>query len=694
MRPSCLNPLFINLESLSGIGPKLAKLLSQLCGPHPVDLLFHLPSGVIHRPLLTEYKELQAGTYATLALEVIEHIKPPKRSLPYRVVCLFDGMPVELSFFNYHIDYLTKQLQVGEKYFVSGRIDKFNGRIQIPHPDYIAKERTRIPQFETVYPLTGGVSGKILNKSIATILSFLPKLPEWQDETFLKQQGFCDWYNSIIKAHNPKSSADLIISTKERQRLAYDELLANQLALALVRKSQKKQQGISVKTTSSLTSQLFKSLPFELTGAQKRVIQEIKQDLESPEKMTRLLQGDVGSGKTIVALSALLMAVESGYQGILMAPTDILAHQHLQSFEKLTAGLHLNIALLTGREKGKKREAILKDLQSGEIDILIGTHALFVEDVVYKNPALCVIDEQHKFGVKQRIMLTQKNKGINLLVMSATPIPRTLALTSYGDMDISILDEKPKNRKPIITKVLPIHKASELSEKLRQKILKDAQRTQVYWVCPLVEESSKSDLAAAEKRFKDLQEIFGDRVGLVHGKMKGAEKDAIMARFAQGELDVLVATTVIEVGVDVPSASVMVIEQAERFGLAGLHQLRGRVGRGSNESVCLLLHGEKLTDTARERLKVMRDSEDGFKIAQEDLRLRGAGEVLGTRQSGLPQFKMADLTIHYDLLQIAHHDAQTILTLDPDLTSARGQALRILLYLFQKDSEVATLKAG
>ena len=435
-------------------------------------------------------------------------------------------------------------------------------------------------------------------------------------------------------------------------------------------------------------------MPFALTGAQQRVIKEIRQDLFSEDKMIRLLQGDVGAGKTVVSLAALLIVCEGNYQGVLMAPTDILAGQHYKAFEKMLAGTNIRIELLTGREKGKKRVNILERLALGEIDILIGTHAVFTEDVQYKNLALVVIDEQHKFGVQQRLQLTKKQRGVNLLVMTATPIPRTLALTSYGDMDISILDEKPKNRQPIETKVISVDKVFDIIHKLDEKIKSSPKKVQVYWVCPLVQESEKMDLMAAEKRFEELKEVFGDKVGMVHGKMKGAEKDEVMERFKKGELSVLVSTTVIEVGVDVPSASVMVIEHAERFGLAGLHQLRGRVGRGSEKSVCLLLYGKQLSETGRARLKVMRESENGFVIAEEDLRLRGAGDLLGVKQSGLPQFKMADLSVHQHLLKTAAQDAKMILSQDPYLESERGKALRILLYLFQKDSEILTLKAG
>lgn len=694
MRPSVLNNLFCPVSSITGIGPKLSALIEKNCGPYISDVLFSLPSGLLYRPYVEKKSQLIAGALATLLFEVVAHQKPAKRSQPYKVVGFFDGKEAELVFFNYHEKYLLDKLKVHEKYFISGKIEFFMGKVGILHPDFISKIKEDIPVFEPVYPLTAGLSGKVMSKTVKTVLGMIPDLPEWQDKEFMKKQGFSDWKTSLIKVHHPQKSSDLSFDDAFKMRLAYDELLANQLALFLARSHHKKQAGIKINPRTLVEKDVLAHLPFELTGAQKRVIEEIRCDLLSADKMIRLLQGDVGAGKTVVSLAALLMVYDAGYQGVLMAPTDILAGQHYLAFEKMLQQTTVRIALLTGREKGKKREKILKELASGEIDILIGTHAVFTEDVVYKNLALVVIDEQHKFGVQQRLQLTKKQKGVNLLVMTATPIPRTLALTSYGDMDISILDEKPKNRLPIETKVISVEKVFDVVEKLKNKIDSSEKQVQVYWVCPLVQESEKMDLMAAEKRFEELRDVFGDAVGIVHGKMKGAEKDAVMDRFKKGELSVLVSTTVIEVGVDVPSATVMVIEHAERFGLAGLHQLRGRVGRGAEKSVCLLLYGKQLSEIGRARLKVMRESENGFIIAEEDLRLRGAGDLLGVKQSGLPQFKMADLSVHHHLLKTAAQDAKTILTLDPHLESERGKALRVLLYLFQKDSEILTLKAG
>ena len=694
MRPECLNSLFVSVGQIVGVGPKLSKLVERLCGPNILDVLFFLPTNLNYRPFLSHITSTDVGQLATVLFLVQKHVKPHSKKTPYKILGSVDGKPFELVFFNYHADYLIKKLIEGESYFISGKVENFYGKYGMLHPDYLVKNKEDIPEYEPIYPLTGGLSGKVLIKATKYCVQKAPKLAEWLDVPFMKKHNFPDWQTALKIAHLPHKKEELSPMHPARCRLAYDELLANQLALFIARQHHKKQQGIPFIKQKDFEEQIFNHLPFEPTGAQRRVIEEIRADLSSQDKMIRLLQGDVGSGKTLVALASLLMAVDAGFQGVLMAPTDILAGQHLASFIKMTAGTGLKIALLTGREKGKKREALLKELQEGKINILIGTHAVFADDVIYQNLGLVVIDEQHKFGVQQRLKLTQKQRGVNLLVMTATPIPRTLALTAYGDMDISIIDEKPKNRKPIETKVISIEKVQEVAEKLFHKTNDKSQKTQVYWVCPLVQESEKSDLMAAEKRFNSLQGIFKDRVGLVHGKMKGVEKDAVMERFKKGDLDVLVSTTVIEVGVDVPTASVIVIEHAERFGLAGLHQLRGRVGRGGSQSVCLLLYGKNLSETARSRLKVMRESENGFVIAEEDLRLRGAGELLGVRQSGLPTFKMADLSVHHQLLKTATQDAKMILTMDKNLTSERGQALRTLLYLFQKETEIRTLKAG
>ncbi len=692
MRPELLNFLFSDIERLNGIGPKLAGRIKSLCGSNIADLFWHLPSGVNYRPLIQNFN-ISSGTLGTICVEIDEHVAPQSRRHPYRVYGHVGGQNIELVFFNYHGDYLSKSLPVGQTRWISGKLERNGHLIKILHPDYIASYFSGIPEYETIYPLTAGVTSKILSKAVQNASRSLPDLPEWLNENWQKKEGLPSWKNALLLAHHPKTWADLSPQSNARRRLAYDELLANQLALRLARTKMKKKRGFVLQGDGHLQQKLLENLPFELTNAQKRVISQIQSDMASEYKMIRLVQGDVGSGKTIVALMSLLNAVECGRQGVMMVPTDILARQHYASIQKYCEPLGVRVALLSGREKGKKRTLLLQDLADGRIDILIGTHAVFVDDVTYHKLGLVVIDEQHKFGVEQRLALTQKQSGVDLLVMTATPIPRTLALAGYGDMDMSILDEKPVGRQPIETKVMSGKMVNELIEKLYHTI-NQTLTTQVYWVCPLVNESEKSDLTAAIERYEVLKKTFKDKVGLVHGKMKGAEKDAVMADFMAGRLSVLVSTTVIEVGVDVPDATIMIIEHAERFGLAQLHQLRGRIGRGSRASTCLLLYGFGLSETAKKRLQVMRSTSDGFVIAEEDLKLRGAGEVLGTRQSGFDTFQLADLSEHGDLLITASKDAQMILNQDKDLSSKRGQALKILLYLFKKDIEIKTLKSG
>ena len=694
MRPAVLNPLFAPVENIPGVGLKLGRLVRRLCGPYVSDVLWHLPNGVTHRPRIQRPEEVVFGSFGTISMRITRHIPPPTRRQPYRIIGEGIGLPVELVFFNYHKNYLQTKYPEDRLIWVSGKIERQGIGIKILHPDYIADTPEQIPEFEVIYPQAQGVTSKLLRRILSYALPAAPDLPEWLDAAFQAKHRLPFWTQALEEAHHPKSEADLNPKHPARLRLAYDEILANQLALMLVRQQASRKTGVVVHPTGFLTQKLIDSLSFELTVAQQRVLIEIQRDLTSPHQMVRLLQGDVGSGKTVVALLASLSVIEDGFQAALMAPTDILARQHFAKIESLCRPLGVTTAILTAREKGAERERILSELADGRIQFLIGTHALLTEQVAFHRLGLAVIDEQHKFGVNQRLALIQKQKGVNLLVMTATPIPRSLALTAYGDMDSSRLDEKPAGRRPIETRVMPVSKIPELTQRLYDRIRTSPVRMQAYWICPLVEESEKTDLTAVKKRFAELRQVFGDRVGLVHGQMKGVEKDAVMEQFAAGLLDVLVATTVIEVGVDVKSATVMVIEQAERFGLAGLHQLRGRVGRGSDQSLCILLHGSRLTDTAKERLRIMRETDDGFILAEEDLKLRGAGEVLGTRQSGLPDFKMADLSVQSDLLWTATKDAQTILSLDPKLESPRGQALRTLLYLFKKDIEIQTLKSG
>lgn len=693
MRPEILFPLFKPATSLKGVGPRIGTLIDHFIGPHIIDLCWHLPNGLIDRRYAPKIADAQAGVIATLTLNVLTHKKPPNRRMPYKVVCNDDTGKIELVFFHAHEDYLRKNLPEGEMRVVSGKLETFGSGLQMTHPDHIGTlaEIEQLKAVEAVYPLSAGLTLKTVTKAINGGMAVLPDLPEWIDPPLLKREKWPAWKPAMQDAHVPQSEQDLLPDTSVRQRLAYDELFANQLALAIMRREMRKIKGRSYSGDGTLSTAITTHLPFDLTSAQLSALSEISADMKSENRMLRLLQGDVGSGKTVVALMAAAQAIEAGYQVAIMAPTEVLARQHLATIQPLAEKIGLEVVALTGRDKGKPRQAKLEKLASGAVDIAIGTHALFQDDVEFKGLGLAVIDEQHRFGVHQRLQLAGKGIGVDVLVMTATPIPRTLMLTAYGDMDVSRLLEKPAGRKPIDTRVLPVERMEDVVAGVGRSMQDGAQ---IFWICPLVEESEKIDLAAAEDRHQHLSQIFGAKVGLIHGRMKAAEKDAAMAAFSSGETNLLVATTVIEVGVDVPDATVMVIEHAERFGLAQLHQLRGRIGRGDRPSTCLLMYAQPLGEVAKERLKVMRDTEDGFRIAEEDLKLRGAGELLGTRQSGLPEFRLADLAAHKDLLTIARDDATLFLQQDPNLVSERGQAVRTLLYLFSCDTAVRNLRSG
>ena len=700
MRPSLLNPLFASAASLKGVGPKIQTLLAKLLRPSGearlVDLLFHLPSGVIDRRQRPRIAELPQSGIVTIEVTIGRHRPPPphNRRAPYRVECHDETGTVALVFFHAFADHLKKLLPEGETRYVSGAVDWYQGSPQITHPDHVVSpdEFARLPLIEPVYPLTAGLFPKVMARAVADALKRLPALPEWQDAAFRERQHWPDFTTALVSLHHPNEPGDLDPAIPARTRLAYDELLANQLALSLVRKHMKRKAGRSLAGTGERRRDIIAALPYSLTTSQKQAVDEILRDMRAPERMLRLLQGDVGAGKTVVALLSLATAVESGAQGALMAPTEILARQHAATLAPLCDATGIRVALLTGREKGRARTEILSRLAEGKIDILIGTHALFQDDVIFRDLGLVIIDEQHRFGVHQRLALQAKAGQVaDLLVMTATPIPRTLALTTYGDMDVSKLTEKPAGRKPIDTRAVPMDRMNEIVEGLGRAL---ARGDRAYWVCPLVEESEQVDLAAAEDRYAMLAATFQGQTGLVHGRMKGPEKDRVMEQFKSGEISLLVSTTVIEVGVDVPEATIMVIENAERFGLAQLHQLRGRIGRGASASTCLLLYQPPLGETARARLTIMRESEDGFHIAEEDLRLRGAGEMLGTRQAGLPLFRLADLALHGDLLAAARDDAALVLARDPYLKTERGEALRTLLYLFERDDAVRLISAG
>ena len=695
MRPEILFSAFAPVNSLTGVGPRIANLIERVAGPRLVDLFWHLPSGLVDRRFSPPVAAAPDGAIATLTVSVDRHVPAPNKRLPYKVYCSDDSGSLTLVFFHARPDYLQRSLPVGEQRVVSGRVQHYGGETQITHPDHIGppEELESLKSVEPVYRLTADLTTRPLNRAILAALEQAPDLPEWLLPDFVSVQDWKSWRDSLLAAHAPESFDDLAPSTPVRRRLAYDELLANQLALTLVRNSVRRGSGRSVEGNGTLRRKATANLPYELTGAQQRALKEIFADMASDSRMLRLLQGDVGSGKTIVAFLAMLNAVESGAQAALMAPTEILARQHLQVLGPLSEELGIRTALLTGREKGKARETVVTELENGKIEILVGTHAIFQEGVAFRDLAFAVIDEQHRFGVHQRLALTAKAAGAhaNLLVMTATPIPRTLTLTAYGDMEVSRLDEKPPGRIPVDTRAMPLERLDEVVQAVKRAV---DEGERVYWVCPLVEESEVIDVAAAEARYTHLAEVFGSRIALLHGRMKGAQKDTEMKRFAEGEVSILVATTVVEVGVDVPEATIMVVEHAERFGLAQLHQLRGRIGRGERQSRCLLLYTAPLGESARARIRIMRETDDGFRIAEEDLRLRGAGEVLGTRQSGLPDFRLADIAEHEELMLAARDDAKLILERDPELSSERGQALRILLYLFERDAAVSYLRSG
>ena len=685
MRPDILNPLFAEVEVLKGVGPTLAKPLHRLALNRVVDILFHLPVSWIDRKRVDALDEADVGRTITIALTARDYRQSGGRG-PFRIFAEDgEGNYVTLTYFN-NPGWGKKQLPLGEARIVSGKLDRYGQELQIVHPDHVVppREAGTIPEREPVYPLSEGLTNHRLADLAGQALARRPALGEWIEPSLKAQQHWPDWGDALETAHRDPAAAEA------RGRLAYDEVFANQLALMLVRASSRRRKGVPLKGDGSLRDRL--KLPYEPTSAQRGAVTEIEGDLQQEVPMLRLLQGDVGSGKTLVALMAMLVAVEAGAQAALLAPTEILARQHHETLSRLLAGLPVNLAILTGREKGRVRESCLMGLADGSIHILVGTHAIFQQHVAYKKLGLAVVDEQHRFGVAQRMMLASKaERPPHLLVMTATPIPRTLTLTHYGEMDVSRLDEMPPGRQPIETRVISEDRLGEVIDGLGRHL---AAGRQAYWVCPLVEESEVSDLAAAEERARLLQLRFGDEVGVVHGRMKGPEKDAVMAAFQRGEVKVLVATTVIEVGVDVPNATLMIVEHADRFGLAQLHQLRGRVGRGDQHSICLLLRGNALTETARARLTLMRETNDGFRIAEEDLRLRGAGEILGTKQSGEAQFRLASPEQLAELAPLAMDDARLLVDRDGGLEGERGKAARVLLYLMERDAAVGLLRGG
>ncbi|WOI54078.1 ATP-dependent DNA helicase RecG [Parvularcula sp. LCG005] len=698
MRPALLNPLFQDITVLKGIGPKTAPLVSKVAGPRIVDLLWTLPQNIVDRTYRPRIADAEDGRLATISVHVDSHHEPPrgKSLVPWKVLCSDDTGYLTLIFFRPRADFLHRSLPTGQTRLVSGTVEYYGSERQMAHPDYIISpdEFSTLPLIEPVYPLTAGLAGKTIRRAVEQAVDRTPDVPEWLAEDVLQKERWPDWKAALIAAHQPSSKLDLSADSTARRRLAYDEILAHQLALALIRARRASRPGRILKGDGQLTAAVREALPFRLTAGQEEALHDITTDMAAPSRMVRLVQGDVGSGKTVVALLALLTAVEAGAQAALMAPTEILARQHFDEIAPLCDRLNIACVLITGRDKGQERQAKRDGVRKGYVQVVVGTHALFSDDVAFADLGLVVVDEQHRFGVAQRLELQDKGQQADVLVMTATPIPRTLALTTYGDMDISQIREKPPGRKPVATKAIPAQRLDAVIEAVGRTIAKGEQ---VYWVCPLVSPSETMDMVSAEDRAATLKARFGDAVGLVHGQMKGPQKDAVVSSFYRGDIQVLVATTVIEVGVNTPNATVIVIEHAERFGLAQLHQLRGRVGRGDKPASCILLYhaGESgLGPTAKARLNALRETEDGFVIAEEDLALRGPGDSLGTAQSGFPQFRMADIGSQGSLLQMASDDARRTVMTDPELKTERGEALRILLYLFSRDDAVKLLRAG
>ena len=693
-RPEALFPLFAGLETLEGVGPKTAQNLGHLGVQAPRDLLFTLPYSGVDRALRDTVKDAILPATLTVAVTVGTHRPAKTRTGAYRIDVEDAQTAFQLVFFHARGDYWQRQLPEGARRIVSGRVELFDGVAQMVHPDFAVPEDqlAQIPAFEPVYPLTGGVTQKLMYKATRAALARLPDMAEWIDPAQRAQGGWPDFRAAAAAAHDPKSLEDVASTAPARERLAYDELFAHQVTLALARQRERRKKGRTTVGDGHLQARVLAALPYDPTAAQSRSIREITEDMASPQRMNRLLQGDVGAGKTLVAFMALLSAVEAGGQGVLMAPTEILARQHLQGLRPLAEEAGVVLEILTGRDKGAERRAKLEALARGDIQVLVGTHAVFQADVAFADLRLAVVDEQHRFGVRQRLELGQKGTRADVMVMTATPIPRSLALAQYGDMDVSVLDEKPPGRQPIKTALISTERLDQVIDRLRTAI---REGRQCYWVCPLVEESEVSDLIAAEDRFRRLRAVLGEGVvGLVHGQMPAAEKDEAMRAFQNAETQVLVATTVIEVGVDVPNATIMVVERAETFGLAQLHQLRGRVGRGQGASTCLLMYQPPLSESGRKRLEVLRATEDGFVIAETDLQMRGTGDLIGTAQSGVPRFRVADLERQAGLMAIAQSDARRLLHDDPDLTGPRGTATRTLLWLMRQDEAIRLISVG
>jgi ATP-dependent DNA helicase RecG len=693
MRPEKINSIYSPITTLPGIGPKIESLFNRMGIYRILHFLWHIPYNVIKIEKHSNIHEAKINSLVTLKIKILRHQPSKFKRQPYKINCICGETPIDIIYFYARHPVVRATLPIGKDRLVSGKLEYFRNNFQITHPSHIIESENinQLKDIEPIYGLTGGLSQKIVLKYFDKILKSLPLLDEWIDNKIVDKYSFNNWNESILAIHNPENAEDLINNNIYRRRLAFDELLAHQLAIAIIRNSNQKKRGLKFSPETKLVEKFIKSLPFELTKSQKNAWSEIKENLISEDRMVRLLQGDVGSGKTIVSLLSMIHAIESGYQAAIMVPTSILANQHFQNITNLLKNFSIKTLLLTGKDKGKIRLEKTSLIKNGDVQIIIGTHALIQEDVLFKSIGLVVVDEQHRFGVFQRMAFTHKGIKPSILVMSATPIPRTLSLAAYGDMEESRITEKPLGRLPITTTGLSFLKEDKLIERLKEKLKFNEK---IYWVCPLVEESEELDLKAATIRYEGLNKIFRNKVLLIHGRLKEKEKEEIMEKFKKENYKILVATTVIEVGIDIKEATSIIIEHAERFGLAQLHQLRGRVGRSNLQSSCILFHKETLGENAKRRINKMKETNDGFEIAEEDLNIRGSGEILGRKQSGLPSFKIADLSFDSDLLEDARIIVDQIIEKDPHLKSKNGENLKNLLYLFERDIAIKTLIAG